>query len=181
MACAALSLLSARVLHAPAMSACACVAAVQSINPCPCCRGLAAMMSLALSAASTLPPLYPLWLSDFREPGGLSSNALHRPRWHCTVQAPAALRGPNSTSPLLWGLPSIGHAAMSCCTAAKHTGMCRRRRTAEGRRAGLSVMVVGLAATLYHSTSGGLRRWCRKAGGCREAAELRWQLHQFVF
>eukprot|EP00891_Asterochloris_glomerata_P002785 jgi/Astpho2/2785/Aster-x1097 len=39
----------------------------------------------------------------------------------------------------------------------------RRRTTAEGRRAGISVMVVGLAATLYHSTSGNLRRWCRKA------------------
>ena len=150
------------------------------VTPCPWCRGLAAMMSPALSVASTLPPLCPLWLLDLGEPGGVSNNALHGAHWHCTGSS-------SSEEPKVCLNSALGpakdtlcfHAARSCCTAAKQTDLCRRRRTAEGRRAGNSIIIVGLAATLYHSTSGNLRRWCRKAGGCRKPAELRWQLDQF--
>ena len=171
MTCAAPRLLCECLLHAPGhVSHCLCHCCTEHcclplVKLCLWCRGLAAMMSPALSAASTLPPLCPLWLLDFREPGGVSFNALHRHRWHCSAQAPLALHC---------------HAARSCCTATKQTELCRRRRTAEGRRAGISVLVVGLAATLYHSTSGNLRRWCRKAGGCGDAAGIRWQLDRFV-
>lgn len=39
---------------------------------------------------------------------------------------------------------------------------CRRRLTPEGRHHARSMMAVGVAATLYHASSGAARRWARK-------------------
>lgn len=42
------------------------------------------------------------------------------------------------------------------------TQPCRQRLTPEGQHHARSMMAVGVAATLYHATSGTARRWARK-------------------